>query len=222
MRIPSSARALALYALPLAVLLGCLVALADNLTHTGERTAGTNSVTPRDNIVRVEDGQTACQTTLLPGGAAELQLWVKRDEGYSPNITVTFTSRGRRVSGGRLGENWAGDFLRIPIDKAARTYPDTVMCIRADGPKGFFLKGIPSQFLVATLDGAPQGAAIAVQLYREGHESWLDILPVIAHRTGVLKGSLAGAWVFWAAVGGLLLVGGLAFALVLREMRRDV
>ena len=221
MRLPASARALAPYALPLAVLLVCLAGLADNLRHTGERTAGTNSVTPQADVVRVEDRQTACQTTLLPARAAELQLWVKRDEGYSPNITVTFTSQGKRVSGGRLNENWAGEFLRIPIDEARRTYADTVMCIRADGPKGFFLRGIPSQFLVSTLDGAPTGAAIAVQFYREGDESWLGLLPTIAHRAGVLKGSLAGAWSFWTGVLCLLAVAALAFAIVLRGMRED-
>lgn len=216
-----SARSLAPWLVPLLVLIAAVLGFFDTMRHTGERVAGTNSVTPQGTIFEVHDRQTACQATLLPKGARTVMLWVKREEGYSPRITLTFTSQGRRIAAGHLDENWAGDFVRIPIDRASRTYPDATMCIRADGPKGFWLSGIPSQFLIATLDGQPQGTAIAVEFYRAGNESWWGILPTIAHRAGVLKGSLAGAWAFWAALVLLLVVAILAGTVVLRAAREQ-
>jgi hypothetical protein len=46
------------------------------------------------------------------------------------------------------------------------------------------------------------------------------LLPTIAHRAGVLKGSLAGAWGFWVAAALVLLAGVAALALTLGGLRR--
>jgi hypothetical protein len=61
---------------------------------------------------------------------------------------------------------------------------------------------------------------ITVEFFRPGVSNWWSLLPTIAHRAGVLKGSLAGAWAFWFAAALVLLAGAGAIAISLGGLRR--
>jgi hypothetical protein len=48
-------------------------------------------------------------------------------------------------------------------------------------------------------DSRPIGT-IAVDYYRAGSESWLELAPTVAERFGNGKSGLLGAWSFWLAM----------------------
>jgi len=215
-------RALAPFLLPAALVVALLVAFAGRLGNTDARAAGSNSVPIQQPVVFIPgDGGEVCQPTLLPGGSESVKLWVKRTRQSGPPLDVTFSSRGRVVSRGHFDGDWGSNTVQIPIERARRTHPDAVMCVRNQGKPELGFWGIPSNFVTVTVDGEEQHAAITAQFFRKGEESWWSILPTIAHRVGVLKGSLSGAWSFWAAVGLFLVLALLSLALAFRLGRAD-
>jgi hypothetical protein len=145
-------------------------------------------------------GGELCQATLLPRGASAVQLWVKRTRQSGPPLDVSVTSAGRELAHGHFDGNWGSDTVRVPIGEVPRTRPDAVMCVRNQGRPALGFMGIPSNFATLKADGKTLNAAVTVQFFRAGESSWWANLGTIAHRAGVLKGALAGAWVFWAAI----------------------
>jgi hypothetical protein len=204
------------------VLVGLAILLAVTLSHSEQRVAGGNAVPIQQPVVFIPGhGGEVCQATLLPAGAASVQLWVKRTVESGPPLDVEFSARGRRIAGGHLDGDWGTDVVRIPIGRARSTHADTVMCIRNQGKPELGFLGIPSNFVTVKVNGKDQHAAITAQFFRKGESSWLSILPSIAHRAGVLKGSLSGAWILWAALAGILVAALLSLVLVLGKRARE-
>ena len=215
-------RALAPFLLPLAVLVALAVAFVAHLGHSDARAAGGNSVPVQQPVVFVPgNGGELCQPTLLPHGAASVKLWVKRTRQSGPPLDVEFTSGGTRIAGGHFDGDWGSDTVQIPIGVARRTYADAVMCVRNQGKPELGFMGIPSNFATVMVDGKPQPAAVTAQFFRKGESSWWSMLPAIAHRAGVLKGSLAGAWAFWAACALFAIAALIALAVAFRAGRAD-
>jgi hypothetical protein len=110
-----------------------------------------------------------------------------------------------------------GGVIKVPITRVRQSAADGKLCIRNEGKDAVAFAGSPSEFLKAEVDGKSQSAAITVLLLRAGSESWTDLLPTIAHRAGVLKGSFAGGWILWVAVALVALAGAAALAAMFRR-----
>jgi hypothetical protein len=134
---------------------------------------------------------------------------------------MTLTDAARIVARSRIAGGWTGGTITFPFRKLTRTHPKALLCIRDDGraPLGFsgLATGAPTN---ATVDGTPQQVLVTVQFYRPGTSNWWSLLPTIAHRAGVLKGSLSGDWSFWLAAALVFVAGAGALAISLVGLRR--
>jgi hypothetical protein len=203
-----------LWALPLAALVLFVIAFASTMGHEAPRLAGSNSVILKQPVVQISGGSELCQSTLAAKDAESIRLFVVPPGAEGPPLAVRLSGDGgRTLATGRVA-GWSGGVVNVPIRRIRESAPDGELCIRNEGRDAVAFAGSPSEFLRAKIDGQSQNAAITVLLFRAGKESWTDLLPTIAHRAGVLKGALAGAWIFWAAVALIALAGVVSLAVV--------
>lgn len=209
---------LALLAIPLVALVLLALSFVHTMDHRAERHSGSNSVKLQQPVVQILGGSTVCQDTLVPRDTETVMLFVAPTRPTGPPMTLTIADAGRQVTRGHIRGGWVGGIARFAVARVRSTVPDAQLCIRNDGRAPLAFGGIPSDLATLTVDGKTQHAALSIEFFRGGTPTWWATLPAIAHRAGVLKGSLAGAWGFWFAV-GLLALGAL---LALGHMLRSV
>lgn len=217
-RFPMRQRAwLLLWAAPLVAIVLLAIAFAQAMGHKAERLAGSNSVVLERPILQISGGSLLCQTTLAPRDATAVQLFVAPAGPKGPPLGVEITAgSGRALASGHLAGGWSGGVVKVPIARIRESAADGKICIRNEGKDPLAFAGVSSKFVKAEVDSRPQNAALALLFFRPGTESWSSLLPTIAHRAGVLKGSLAGAWVFWFAIALVALAGALSMAITFR------
>jgi hypothetical protein len=210
---------LALVPITAIVLLG--LAFGRTMAHTGERLAGSNSVKLQQPVVQSSGGQNVCQGVLLPRDAASALLFVAPTKPMGPPLTLTIVAGKQTVARSPIAGGWTGGVARFAFARVARTYPDSRLCVHNGGRDPIAFGGLPSAAPTSTtVAGVPQHGTVTIEFFREGTSSWWSLLPTIAHRAGVLKGSLAGAWSFWLAAGLIVLAGVAALLITAREARR--
>jgi hypothetical protein len=206
-------------AVPVIALVLLALSFGRTMNHTGERLAGGNSVKLQQPVVQVSAGGLLCQGILAPRDAASVLLFVAPTAPTGPPLTMSLAARdGPRLAGGQMAGGWTGGVARFSFPRLRASYPDATLCVRNRGSDPVAFAGLPST-TSATIDGALQNGTITVQFFRPGTSSWWSLLPTIAHRAGVIKGSLAGGWTFWLAAALLLLAGGGSIALMFRSAR---
>lgn len=207
--------------LPLLALAVLAVVFVSTMGHEDERRAGTNSVNDQGLVVQVGGGSRVCQQTLVPRDAASARLPVAPIARGGPPLSMTLVAGGRTIVTSRIARGWTGDELRFPFGKVARTHPGGTLCIRNEGRSALRFGGLSTGVPTSTLvDGKPEKAVITIEYFRSGKSDWWSLLPTIAHRAGILKGSLSGAWSFWFAAALVLIAGAVAVAVALRGARR--
>jgi hypothetical protein len=191
------------------------------MDHRHEHLAGSNSVKLQQPVIQIDGGSRLCQPTVAPGDAASVLLFVAPTGPKGPPLSMTLTARGRTLAGSRIPAGWTGGTIRIAFPALPATEGDATLCLRNGGRAPLAFAGLPTTVPTnATVDGVPQKGLSTVEWFRPGTSDWWSLLPTIAHRAGVLKGSLAGGWGFWLAAALVLAAGAGALALSLRGLRR--
>jgi hypothetical protein len=209
---------LALVPVTAVVLLG--IAFANTMSHTAERVAGSNSVKLQQPVVQASRGQRLCQGVVLPRDAASALMFVAPTGPTGPPLTLTIAARGRTLAHSHIAGGWTGGVAKFAFPPIAHTEAAARLCVRNDGRDPIAFGGLPTAELTSTtVGGKGQHGSITIQFFRAGTSSWWSLLPTIAHRAGVLKGSFAGAWGFWAACALIVLAGASALLIVVRGTR---
>jgi hypothetical protein len=206
---------------PLLALVLLAAAFARTMDHTGERLAGSNSVKLQQPAIQIDGGSRLCQPIVAPRDAASALMFVAPTGPKGPPLALTLTSAGRTVARSHIAGGWTGGTARFAFPTLRSTYSPAKICVRNDGKAPIAFSGLPTAGPTSTtVDGTQQRAVITVEFFRPGVSDWWSLLPTIAHRAGVLKGSLAGAWGFWLAAVLVLLAGAGALALTLGGLRK--
>jgi hypothetical protein len=197
-----------------AVLAAGLVTIAAGLAlvllDSKPRQAGTNYVPEAAEAVTLDRANdTHCQDgQLVPGDAAALRLLIGTDERLSPELGVTVRAGGATITTGRLRRRPPGRVV-VPIDPVDDAQLDAEVCIEARRLQ---------KDSRAVLYGSP--GRVRLEWLREDDESWFELLGTVAHRFGLGKPFVSGAWVLALAFVLLALIWFLALRLVLRELSR--
>lgn len=210
---------LALFVVPVVAAVLLASSFLDTMSHQGERLSGSNNVKLQQPVVQMGSEQTLCQQMLVPRDTASVLLYVAPTGPTGPPLTLTITSEGRQPIKSHIDGGWIGGVAKFAIPLTKSTIADANVCMRNDGRRPMAVSGIPSELVTVTLDGKKQQAAISVTFFRPGTETWWSLLPTMAHRAGVLKGSLGGAWGFWIALGLIALAAILSVGLLVRAAR---
>jgi hypothetical protein len=207
--------------IPLIALVLLALAFVRTMGHSGERLAGSNSVKLQQPAVQINGGSLLCQPIIAPRDAASALVFAAPTGPKGPPLTMTLKGGGRTVATSRIAGGWTGGLARFAFPALPATYSKATLCIRNGGGAPIAFSGLPIGVPTATtVDGTAQQAVITVEFFRPGVSNWWSMLPTIAHRAGVLKGSLSGAWSFWLAAVLVLVAGVGALTLTLIGLRR--
>jgi hypothetical protein len=210
--------------LPLLVPLVALVLLGakffGTMGHEHEHLAGSNSVKLQQPVIQIDPGSSLCQPIVAPKDAASALFFSAPTAPKGPPLTMTLRGAHRTLARSQIPGGWTGGVVRFHFPTLGATYPNAIICVRAGGRAPIAFSGLPLGVQTSTtVDGTPQRASITIQFFRPGVGDWWSLLPTIAHRAGVLRGSLAGAWGFWLAA-ALVLLAGVASLLIMVGARR--
>jgi hypothetical protein len=206
--------------IPLLALVLLAVSFAGTMAHKTERLAGSNSVKLQQPAIQIDPGSSLCQPVVAPKDAASVLFYTAPTGPKGPPLTMTLRGAHRTLARSHIQGGWTGGIVRFGFTPLAATYPNATICVRAGGRDPIAFSGLPVGAPTnATVDGKPQQALITIQFFRPGTSTWWSLLPTIAHRAGVLKGSLAGAWAFWLALALVLAAGAGALVIALRGLR---
>jgi hypothetical protein len=186
-----------------------VVALAAVLLPAEPRQAGSNYVPEFGPVIELRGADRHCQEEgLVPRDAAALRVRVGTYGRPTPAIRATMADvDGPVFSAGRLPAGRREGIVVVPLDPPVEESRGGVEACIATGRGGR-----------TVMYGA--GERIRFEWLREGEESWLELLPTVAHRFGLGKGLAIGAWLLVLAA--VLLVGAIAVAarVAARELAR--
>ena len=167
-----------------------VVALAVTLAGSAPREAGSNHVAESEQVALLRGNAQHCQDgELIPKDASALRLLVGAYGRPVPGLRVTArTADGTLVTAGGLPAGRREGHVDLPVRTTSQARAGTRVCIDVAGSGRTVLYGA--------------GGALSLRWLRGGSESWLELLPTVAHRFGLAK---------WNPVGSALL----AFAALL-------
>ncbi len=184
-----------------------VVALAVTLTRSAPRSAGTNNVPQLEKAAQLSEHGRRCQEgELVPKDAGALRLLVGTYGRPAPEIRVTARlPDGQLVTAGRLPAGEPQGNLDIPVRPLTTPRPGTTVCVVVSGTGRTVLYGA--------------GGVLHLEWLRPGSESWLELLPTVAHRFALAKWNPVGSLLLPLLMLVLLATWFAAARLVLRETR---
>jgi hypothetical protein len=183
------------------------VVLAVVLIDGSPRQAGSNYVAELEEAQKLRGGGEVCQRgQVIPRDAAALRLLIGTYGRPAPAIEVEVRGPGGPVTSGRRPAGGPEGHIVIPLERVERTVGGATACVRVAGPGRTVLYG--------------QAGGVRLEYLRPDDESWLAIVPTIAHRFGLARANAIGPWLLVAA--GLLLAAAwfVAVRTILRESER--
>jgi hypothetical protein len=189
------------------------------LLQKGHRRSGSN-LTPNGAFVAALSGkQQACQTgELLPADTAALQMTIGTNGRPGPPLAVSVTAaNGATLTTGGLPAGWREGVVRIPVTRTHAPTEGVRVCVRNDEAphvgRVIALAGdVPDPGYTSEVGGRTvQNLHLRFDYLRPGSESWLQLLPVIVHRSTLGKSDLIRHFA-WVAV-LLLMVAAVTVAL---------
>jgi hypothetical protein len=201
------------------VVLVVVVALSDRDVHL----AGTNNVFDRFPVATLEPRDELCeQHEVVPADAAAVRFSVAPGSG-TPGGALrvrVLDDDGRAISRGRRAGGWGGDYVDVPIAPVQRTLGDAQVCVENRGAPALTLRGYAVEpRLGFTLRGDRVDQQVRLTYLRAEAENWWSVSRVIAHRLGLGKGEVFGAWVPFAWLAALLAMSAVVVSLALRRVR---
>jgi hypothetical protein len=183
------------------------VGLAVTLTDSAPRSADSNHVAQVEPVAQLDgDGRRCQEGELVPKDASALRLLVGTYGRPAPEIRVTDRlPDGQLVTAGRLPAGEPEGTLDIPVRRVSKPRPDTAVCVVVAGTGRTVLYG--------------GGGVLHLEWLRPGSESWIELLPTVAHRFALGKWNPIGSLLLPMLILVLLATWFAAARLVLRETR---
>jgi hypothetical protein len=207
--------------LPLLAAVVLLVLFVRAMSHSEPRLAGTNSVPTESPVIQLAPRSRVCQQIDAPATAASIQFYVAPLKAKGPPLSMRLAKDGRTLATGRVAAGWNADTVRFHFPTLTEDSVESTVCVRNEGRSPARFVGLATGTPTSTLvDGKPEYAVIGAVFFRPGTSDVWSLLPTIAAREGVLKGSLSGGWSFWFAAFLVLLAGVTAVVLSLRGFSR--
>jgi hypothetical protein len=191
-------------------LVAIAAALVLVLADSKPRQAGSNYVLEAGPVLTLKGSGSRCQEQqVIPADSAALRLLVGTYGEPMPAVRVSARAGGRAIAAGRLPAGGEEGHVRIPIDRVGRLVDDAEVCVAIRAP---------DRSRRTVLYGS--GDQVRFEWLRPDSESWFELVPTVAHRFGLAKPFVSGAWVLVLA--GLLLAAAwvLGLRLVVRELSR--
>lgn len=207
--------------LPLLAAALLLLVFLRTMGHSEERFAGSNSVPPQSYVVQIGARTHVCQQILAPRDAASAVFLAAPLRPKGPPLSMRLDNNGRTLATSHIAAGWSGDRIPFPFRKLSSTYLQARICVRNEGRTLVRFQGLATAQPTSTLVNAKREyAVISIVFLRPGKSDAWSLLPTVAQRAGVLKGSLAGGWSFWLAAALALVAGATAIVVSLRGGRR--
>ncbi len=190
------------------------------LAHSAPRRSGSDLTPNGAFVVALDPGQQSCQEgELLPADTSAVRVTLGAEGTPAAPMRVTFTGpRGELLSTGALAAGWKQGIVRIPITHVANAIEPVRVCIRDVGSSPVAVAGTnPDPGLHMLVGNRTVEARLRYDYMRPGSETWLSLLPVIAHRTTLAKSDLIRHWAWAGAILLMLLAVALAAHTIVRE-----
>jgi hypothetical protein len=189
------------------------------LLQRAPRRAGTNLTGDVGYAIPLGPGQQLCEGgELLPGDTGALKLDADTQGLPGPALAVSIGGPGGPVSTGGLKAGWRPGAIRIPVARVPGTIAAANVCLRNLGPRAVTFGGsVPDSGFLIELAGKPLSGRLRIEYMRPGRESWLELLPTLAHRFSLAKADLMRHW----AAGAALVLMALAVALAARTILKE-
>jgi hypothetical protein len=205
-------------------LAGVLLAM---LLHSGPRRAGTDSTPDGVFVASLLGGQKACQgAERLPADTASLRITVGTYGKPGPPLGASVTAAsGQVLTSGVLKAGWRQGIISIPV-RRVRTASEPVQVCFANLQRGHSTPiviagdlGDPG-YTMQIAGHTAVDARLRIDYMRPGSETWLSMLPAIAHRLTLARSGIVRHWDWIAFPLLMILAVGLALRLVLAETGR--
>jgi hypothetical protein len=177
------------------------------LTDSKPRESGSNYVAEAGPVTEIAGSGTRCQDGLtIPADTGQVRILLGTYGRPTPGVRVRATVGGRPITSGALPGGLREGHLDVPLRRVERTTSSARVCVHLAGRGRTVLYG--------------SGGVVRLEWLRPGSETWLQLLPTVAHRFGWGKANPFGAWLLLAAGLVLALAWALAARLVVRELLR--
>jgi hypothetical protein len=200
-------------------LLAITIAAAAILLQREPRRAGTNLTADAGFVIPLGAGQQLCEPgELLPGDTGALKLDASTDGLPGPRLSATLSGPRGPVSSGYLKAGWHPGAVSIPVSRVRDTVSGATVCLRNLGDRRVTFAGsAPDSGFFIQLAGKPLSGRLRIEYMRPGRESWLQLLPTLAHRFSLAKSDLVRHWV----AGATLLLMLLALVVATRTLLQE-
>lgn len=200
-------------------LLAIAIAGTAILLQREPRRAGTNLTADARFSIPLGPGQQLCEPgELLPGDTGALKLDASANGLPGPRLSASISSPGGPVSSGVLDAGWREGALSIPVSRVRNTVSDATVCLSNLGSRPVAFGGsAPDSGFLIQLGGKPLSGRLRIEYMRPGRESWLELLPALAHRFSLAKSDLVRHWAAGAALVLMLLAVVLAATTMIKE-----
>jgi len=189
------------------------------LLQSAQRRSGTNLTANTGFVIGVAAGQQLCEPgELVPGDTGAVRLSASSGATPGPRIDVAIGAGARTIATGHLAAGWHTGTVTIPFRRIAATQQNASVCLVNRGTSTVSFGGsVPDANFYVVLGGKPLSGRMRIEYMRPGRESWLALLPTLAHRFSLAKGDLVRHWAAPAVLVLMLLAIGLALRTILRE-----
>jgi hypothetical protein len=190
------------------------------LLHSEQRRSGSDLTPNGAFVAALGPGQQTCQEgELLPADTSAVRVTLGAEGTPASAVRVTFTGpHGELLSSGGLAAGWKQGVVRIPITRVSRATEPVRVCLRDVGTSQIAIAGTaPDPGYHMLVGGRTVEARLRYDYMRPGTETWLSLLPVIAHRTTLAKSGLIRHWAWAGAIVLMLLAVALAARTIVRE-----
>jgi hypothetical protein len=189
------------------------------LLQSAQRRSGTNLTANTGFVIPVAAGQQLCEPgELIPGDTGGLRLSASSGAAPGPQLDATVGSGTKLLAAGHLVAGWRTGTVTIALSRIAATQQSASVCLVNRGTSTVSFGGsVPDANFYVVLGGKPLSGRMRIEYMRPGSESWLALLPTLAHRFSLAKGDLVRHWAVPAVLVLMLLAIGLALRAILRE-----
>jgi hypothetical protein len=190
------------------------------MSHSAQRTAGSDHVGYPVFAAVVPGGGTACQPVrFVPSNVSAVQLLIGTYGRPLPALRLRFLSAsGATVAAGSLAGGGRQGTVSVPLSRVSALPLATRACLHVGGSGKVALAGEFGPGNPETIDGKPQAASISLIYLRHGRESWWQLLPALDTRFGLGKASFFGGWALPVMAALLLAVWAATIRLLWREL----
>jgi hypothetical protein len=200
-------------------LLAIAIAAVAILAQRAPRRSGTNLTTDVGYVLPLLAGQQLCEPgELLPADTSALRLRASSGAWPGPPLALSISDPRGNVGSGTLPAGWRSGTVTIHVPRVERTPAGATVCLVNRGARPIALGGsVPDANFYVVIAGKALNGRMRIEYMRPGRESWLSLLPTLAHRFSLAKGDLVR---HWAAVAAILLMA-VAVTLAARIALRD-